>query len=142
MFIDDKKYQTNLADINSLRYLLFTNFYNNMSYIQNLTEIISKNIECLGIDYSAFEYSFTIKIKKTAMRRMHLFKHKPDFYYQIIPAIFNEFIKNNEQEVLKALSTRYDNPYRVLQYLYETPGFLANLCHLTCIDDNIIIIKL
>lgn len=142
MFIENKQYRTDLIDINRLRYLLFTNFYGKMEYIQKLTEIINKNIDCLGIDYCSRNYTFTVKIKKTAMRKQHKFRHNPGFYYQIIPNIFSEFIKMNEQDVISVLGTVYDDPYTVVQYLYNNPMMLCNLCYVSCISDNIIFIKL
>ena len=92
MFIDSKQYKTDLVDVNNLRYLLFTNFYNNPNYIDMLKEIINKNIECLGIDYSFVDFAFTIKIKKTTMRKMYRFRHNPIFYHQFIPpGLFEPF---------------------------------------------------
>lgn len=142
MFIDNKLYSSNLIDIDNMRYILNNTLYRDMAAIECLKQIICKYIDCLGIEFSPSEFSFTIKIKKTSMRKISGFKHMPDYYYQTIPSIFKEFISSHEQNVLQGLRTIYQDPYSALQYYYNNLSILANLCHLTCISDNIIIIKL
>lgn len=142
MFINNQLFETDLANMNNIRYLFFIHLYCNSKCIKSLTDIITKHIECLSIDYSQTTYTFTIKIKKTVMRKIHGFKQDPNFYYLSIPNIFMDFIKANEQDVLSALSERYDNPYTVLDNLYSNPRLMANLCHVSCIADNIVYIKL
>lgn len=142
MFIENKQYKTDLVDIHNIRYLLFSHLYSNPVFIQNLTDIISRNIECLSVEYSPSKYTFTIKIKKTSMRKFHGFDHNPNFYYQLIPNIFLEFIKTNEQMVLECLRERYDNPIDIINQLYANPYILSNICQVSCIADNILIIKL
>lgn len=145
MFIGSNQYQTNLVDVNSVRYLLCTNFYCKHNMIDSLKEIICRNIECLGVEFSVVDYSFIIKIKKTAMRRLRGFDHNPSYYYQtIIPKIFKEYISTYEQVVLQALRHAHPDkdPYQVLQYIYSNEAIMANLCHVTCISDNTLVIKL
>lgn len=142
MFIENKQYKTDLVDIHNLRYLLFSHLYSNPAFIQNLTDIISRNIECLSVEYSPSKYMFTIKIKKTSMRKFHGFDHNPNFYYQLIPNIFLEFIKTNEQIILECLRERYDNPIDIINQLYANPYILSNICQVSCIADNILVIKL
>lgn len=145
MFIGGNQYQTNLVDVNSVRYLLCTNFYSNPNMIASLEEIIRRNIECLGIEFSAADFSYIVKIKKTAMRKFRGFDHNPSYYYQaIIPKIFKEYISTHEQFVLQALRHAHPdkNPYQVLQYIYSNEVIMANLCHVTCISDNTLVIKL
>ena len=142
MFIEDKQYKIDLVDINNVRYLLFSNLYSNPVFIQNLSDIIARHIDCLSIEYSPTTYTFTVKIKKTSMRKLHRFYHDPSFYYQMIPGIFMEFIKGNEQIITKCLRERYDNPEYVIAQLYTNPYNLANLCQVSCIADNILVIKL
>ena len=144
MFIDNTQYQTNLVDVNNIRYLLCVNFYSNPNMITNLAEIIRRNIECLSLEFSAEDFSFMIKIKKTAMRKLKGFEHNPSYYYQTIAKIFKEYISNNEQVILHALkcSIPDKDPYMILRYIYDNQDIMANLCHVTCIFDNTLIIKL
>lgn len=142
MYINDKSFDTNLIDVNKVRYLLFTHLYNNPASIDNLTSIIGKYIECLGINYDPNTFTFTIKIKKTAMRRIHGFKQDPSFYYIKIPEIFREFLSANEGVIMPALQQDYPNPKDVLNTIYLNYSIMANLCHVSCIADNIVIIKL
>lgn len=142
MFIENRQYRTdNLSVINDLRRILFS-LYGNVSNIENLENIISRNIECIDIEFSFCDFSFIVKIKKTAMKKIRGFKHTPEFYYQIISNIFKEFVSSHEQEILQALRIQYTDPYSVLQILYAHHSIMANLCHVTCIHDNILLIKL
>ena len=76
------------------------------------------------------------------MRKIHGFSHNPEFYYQFTSNIFKEFISTHEQKMLQVLKSRYEDPHQVLNYIYSNPYIMANLCHVTCIADNIIVIKL
>jgi hypothetical protein len=137
------QYQNNLADINQVRYILFTRFYNNAQHIENLRNIIAGTIECLSIDYVNTHFAFSIKIKKTAMRkRYHGFNHNPIFHYKLIQDIFSKFIMVNEHELLNILACKYENPQDALLSIRNNPAIMANLAHVTCMDDNIIAIKL
>lgn len=142
MTIENVNYQTDMLDVHNIRYLLFRYLYGDMSYIQNLSSIIERHIECLNNDYSAAFYTFTIKIKKTAMRKFPGFEHNPNFYYQIISNIFKEFLQSNQNIVIEILKTKYQEPEAVLNNLYNNYTLMANLCHVSCLADNVLIIKL
>lgn len=147
MIINDTNYRVDLTYIDNIKYLIFTNLffsnlYENNTYIQDLTEIISKHIDCLSIDFSKTNYMFIIKIKKTSMKKIRGFSHEPNFYYQIISEIFDEFIHKNENVILSILSQNYSDPERALQYLYSNTYILANFCHVSSITDNMLTIKL
>ena len=80
MFVNSTQYDTPIMiDINKIRYILSTNFYNNPSYIYSIKEIIAKHIECNNIEYNPLDYAFNVKIKKTAMRK-NINSHNSYFY--------------------------------------------------------------
>ena len=146
MNVNNKQYDINLTSINTLRYLLFTNFYSDRNYIDQMLNIIQANIECLDINFDPQFFTVTVKIKKTAMRKMPKFKHEPNYYYMPIQNIFKQFIQTNEVLVRAYLSRTLGDDMTASQsyliYLYATPSFLANLCHVSCMADNILVIKL
>jgi|GEM_PF-2225680 len=146
MNVNNKQYDINLTSINTLRYLLFTNFYSDRNYIDQMLNIIQANIECLDINFDPQFFTVTVKIKKTAMRKMPKFKHEPNYYYIPIQNIFKQFIQANEVLVRAYLSRTLGNDMTAAQsylnYLYATPSILANLCHVSCMADNILVIKL
>lgn len=143
MFINDKSYSTNLPDTHSIRYILFLKYYNTV-YIEKLKEIISKYIDCLSIDYDSYKYSFIVKIKKTSMRKLHgpRFTHQPTSYYPIISEIFFNFINEIKDGLKNELMTLNQDPLIVDRLLTSDGTKLNNLCHITCISDNILIINL
>jgi len=144
MNVNNKQYDINLTSINTLRYLLFTNFYSDRNYIDQMLNIIQANIECLDINFDPQFFTVTVKIKKTAMRKMPKFKHEPNYYYIPIQNIFKQFIQANEVLVRAYLSRTLGNDMTAAQsylnYLYATPSILANLCHVSCMADNILVI--
>lgn len=143
MYIENKNYNTDLLDVYTIRHILFTEFYNNKSYIDELSNIIRHNIELINIDYDELNYSFTIRIKKTTMRKIQGFKQDSTFYYQIIPNIFYSFIKNHENDIINVLENRgCTDPAKIINELYNNKSIMNALCFITCISDNIIIIKL
>lgn len=146
MNVNNKQYDINLTSINTLRYLLFTNFYSDRNYIDQMLNIIQTNIECLDINFDPQFFTVTVKIKKTAMRKMPKFKHEPNYYYMPIQNIFKQFIQANEVLVRTYLSRTLGDDMTAAQsylnYLYATPSILANLCHVSCMADNILVIKL
>ena len=146
MNVNNKQYDINLTSINTLRYLLFTNFYSDRNYIDQMLNIIQANIECLDINFDPQFFTVTVKIKKTAMRKMPKFKHEPNYYYMPIQNIFKQFIQANEVLVHAYLSRTLGDDMTAAQsylnYLYATPSILANLCHVSCMADNILVIKL
>ena len=144
MFVNATQYDTPIMiDINKIRYILITNFYNDPSYIYSIKEIIARHIECNNIEYNPLDYTFNVKIKKTAMRKNRDFRHNPEFYYPIVSNIFMEFLSNNRQSIINALYSIYgDNASVVLDIILHNHNIIADLCYLTCISDNLVIIKL
>lgn len=134
MIVNNNNYYTNLANLNKMRYILFTNFFNRNECIQELTGYISTNIDNLSIDYDAIQYQFIIKIKKTGMRKIRGFHHASEFYYnQIIPNIFRSFIQNHHTELCSFFGGT------IPEEVYTN---LSNFCHVSCLADNILVIKL
>lgn len=142
MFIQNQNFHTDgLVAVTDIRYLLFTNFYNNPVYLESLRNIIAKHIDCLSLDYDPIKYTFIIKIKKTSMKKLNGFSHESNFYHNIIGQIFFEFIETHKQDVIRVLSTKYQDPMAVLDRIYNT-SIMANLCLVSCLADNIICLKL
>lgn len=148
MFINENNYNINtLGMMNELREIIFKNLYSDSNCIKSLIEIIPKYIECLSVDYDPQFYTITIKIKKTALRKMYgrSFYHIPQFYYKFIPNIFTEFLINNlniRAKLIQALGERYQDPYEELNKILLHKDLFINLCQVSCLSDNIIVIKL
>lgn len=131
-----------LKDIVNLRLILFKKYYNNELYINTLAELISSKMECLSIEYDNVTCSFIVKIKKTAMKKSNAaFTHCPEYYYYIMSTVFYEFIKYNENVIAHELLAYMDNPYDFLNDLYNSKA-MYNICAITCINDNAVIVKL
>ena len=144
MIIGNTAYSTtDLGDVLVFRHCIFNLFQNN-NYIQQLKDIISRHIDCLEIRYDQCTFTFYIKIKKTAMRKCHGFNHDPIFYYSKIQDIYKEFISCNENYIIPAVTQELHmtSPNEVSRLIYERSPMLANLCHVSCISDNVVVIRL
>ena len=143
MYFQDHHYKTDLADVNTIRNALHASIYNNPVYLAELQSLISAALEVLSIEFNPNEFAIYIRIKKTGMRKFHGFRQNPDFYYQIIPNIFASFIANHRCELINTLSNAgVSNAIMIVESLSTNNMILANLCHVTCIADNIVIFKL
>lgn len=143
MYFQDHHYKTDLADVNTIRTALHTTIYSNPIYMTELQNRISAALEVLSIEFNPNEFAIYTRIKKTGMRRFHGFRQNPDFYYQITPHIFASLIADHRCELINTLSnTGVPNATQVIESLISNHQMLANLCHVTCIADNIVIFKL
>ena len=143
MYFRDHHFKTDLADVNTIRNILHTNFYSDAFYLTELQALIANTIETLNIEFNPNEFAIYTRIKKTGMRKFNGFRQNPDFYYQIIPQIFSTFIGNHRCELICALDKAgVPNATQSIESLLANPQLLANLCHTTCIADNIVIFKL
>lgn len=143
MYFRDHQYKTDLADVNTIRTALHTTIYCNPIYITELQNKICETLEVLGIDFNPNEFAIYTRIKKTGMRKFHGFRQSPDFYYQLTPHIFSSLIANHRCELINTLSNAgIPNATQVIEAAISDNHMLANLCHVTCIADNIVIFKL
>lgn len=143
MYIHNNYFKTDLTDLNAIRTILCTHFYSNPLYLTELQNLIAGNLETLNIEYNPNEFSIYVRIKKTAMKKFYRFRHNPDFYYHITPQIFASFIGNHKYEIVSLLNnTGILNADQSVDNLLINKQRLSNLCHITCIADNIIIFKL
>lgn len=143
MFINNNQFDVELATVNNIRHLIFTNLYTDVRYIQDLMNIISRHIDSLGSEFDPRSYTITVNVKKTAIRKTYgaRFRHEPNFYYQFISEIFKEFFNLHKQRIIEIFSTVYQDPYTVFEQI-TTDAVIANLCHVTCLSDKILVIKL
>ena len=143
MYFQDHHYKTDLADVNTIRTALHTTIYSNPVCLIELQNRISEALDVLSIEFNPNEFAIYTRIKKTGMRKFHGFRQNPDFYYQITPQIFSGLIANHRCELINALSsTGIPNATQIIENLTTNTRMLANLCHVTCIADNIVIFKL
>lgn len=145
MYINDKSYgdREDLITISSFRYLLNTSIYNQIDAINDLSMIIGGYIDCLTMDYNNMNRVFTIKIKKTSMKKMYSFQHNTAFYYNIIPSIFKDFLNKEKDSIIALLRTTCNNPIQTFNNIISKDNIiLSGLCEVTCVSDNIIFIKL
>lgn len=135
MVIENTKFNSNLHDTYEIRKILFRNLYSNIECLEYLKECISKYIDCLSIEYNATEWCFVIKIKKTAMRTRQGFVNNPIYYYSLIPMIYSDFLRKYRDNINASAPG-------VLDHLLYNPDQLSNLCHISCTQDNIVILNL
>lgn len=130
------------TEISSLRQLFFSKFYNDSNYILELLEIIRNIFDPISIEFDGTKYAYYIKIKKTSMRKLKGFAHVPEFYYtNFINKIISAFICNHMSDITRSLTNISDPNYFMVRLLNDAYA-MASLCNVTCISDNILIIKL
>lgn len=114
----------------NFRVLMYNKGYlNKPEYINTLIDIINKYISTMDVSYSTSDFTITVKIKKTAMKKYPNFSHNVMYYYGIFNTIFREFVDG--------LELYYDNSIPPID-----SGEISGLYNLTCVSDNIIIVHL
>lgn len=138
MFIDQQTYSSDydMKIANQIRYWLYSTYYN-PDTIKFLIDIISKYIDCLDASYDTVSKVILIKIKKTAMKKRHGFKHEPTYYYPIMCSVFSDYLASIDPALIFQIPVDVD-----LGYVLANNCILTNLCFVSCISDNVISIKL
>lgn len=148
MLINCAEYEALISELIAARHVLFTHLYCNPECINTLTELIKSHIDTLDISFDQNDYTFTVNVKKTSMKKMYgsKFSHDAIFYYEFIDKIFRDFLNIYKNDVINAFKD-CDFP-EVPEYAFDHitlgPPYptLANLCHVTCLSDKILVIKL
>lgn len=152
MFIDDNRYDVDLHDIYMIRKAMHLSVYSKPDAIECLKAIILDKLEgYLPIQSIEFENSrFTVKIGKGAAKQTSSFSHHPSFYYEIIAPAFSEFIDKYRSTILVETLEQYDTDdeeaiARVTEKL-QTYGNLSseltNICNISCMSNNVLVIDL
>ena len=123
--------------VSYLRHDLNHHLYGNQLIILDLMDIIRTTIDPVSIEFDVATYSFFIKIKKTNMKKNKGFTNIPEFYYGnfIIP-VFLEFIQTHYNDIVNLR-----DPF-MTDMVISNPSALINICHVTCLSDNMVVVKL
>lgn len=133
--------------VSKLRPLLLSNMYSKDIIIIELIECIRSIMDPMSIDFDISNYSFCIKFKKSAMKKMGIvgMPNMPLFMVQsFIIDIFASFINNHRQEIESMISDNHlsDNARETVNILLSNRNTLVNICAVTVISDNVFVIKL
>ena len=133
--------------VSKLRSLLLSNMYSKDIIIIELIEYIRSIMDPMSIDFDISNYSFCIKFKKSAMKKMGIagMSNMPLFMVQnFIIDIFVSFINNHRQEIESIISDNHlsDNARETVNILLSNRSPLVNICMVTAISDNVFVIKL
>ena len=124
------------------RCLLHHYIYSNPEYIEKFKEILSRHIAYLQMDYNPYEKCFTIKIKKTSLKKVAGFEHSTIFYYNLLNHVLQTFLVELRDPILGFMKDVYgSNAIQV--YLFLVHGASAiNILNVECYGDNILKIHL
>ena len=123
--------------VSQLRSILNSHIYINQNNILGLIEIIRSSIDPVSVEYDANTNSIFVKIKKTAMKKIKEFDNKPEFYYSnLVVQIFSLFIRAHYGDLIAILNKD------TLDAALNNPLVLLNICHITCLSDNVFTIQL
>lgn len=123
--------------VSQLRCTLNHHFYVNQTILLDLMEVMRSTIDPVSIEFDSMSFSFIVKIKKTNMKKNKGFNNTPEYYYNnfIIP-VFQKFIYSHYADII-----RHTDP-NMLNNVFANPSVLLNICHVTCLSDNVFVIKL
>lgn len=144
MVVLDRVFKVDLANINQTRAILYQNVYNTLENIQLFKNIIQKHIDCIGdIVFDPCTYTFTIKVRKSFITKFPSHRHESDCYYRVVSAIMVELLSYFKINLISAFSQIYIDPVSMYRDIVSQTVYpLSNLCHIVCIGDSLIQIKL
>lgn len=136
--------------VSKLRPLLLSNMYSKDIIIIELIECIRSIMDPMSIDFDISNYSFCIKFKKSAMKKMgiagmsNMSLFMVQNFQNFIIDIFVSFINNHRQEIESIISDNHlsDNARETVNILLSNRSPLVNICMVTAISDNVFVIKL
>lgn len=143
MYINNECFDNkrNIINIANIRYCFMSKLYNleNLTILQNL---LGSYIDILTISLNN-DYSISIKLKKTSMRKRKDFNNNGvEYYNSIIPNIMSSYLSLVEPMAYEALRERFDDPYSAFRALISNRAVLQGLMRVSCINDNIVIFYL
>ena len=137
------KSDQDIMTFGNIRTLFHNTIYNNSQCINKLTEYVQKYIDCISIEYNNEYRSIFIKIKKTTMKRHSKFENSSQYYYGMMEKVFREFITENPNIIIDALSMSGEpNPSTLYSYLYNNMDKVILLCNIVCTGNNYLTIYL
>lgn len=129
-----------IENIKYLRVALY-HLYRDTTSIFELEKYITSYIDCNSIDYNPDAFEIGLRIKKTSMKKIKEFAHKPEFYYNILINAFYDFIQAN----IRPLSywVEYEGGTTdMIDDILCNKNYLSMIFNIVCINDNMIYIKL
>lgn len=148
MFIDGKRYDTNLTDINTLRQVLISDIYPNthfyydfFSRIPNVIDVASGEFDG-SVDISQSSYTFRVRV--TSMRRRYKgFIHQSLFYSSILAYEFASVIYSYRDQILDSLTPRWgEETEERFDSLLKNETILSALFQVNCMTNNMLTISL
>lgn len=142
MFIHNTPYYTNLQNVQFIRGCLLRHY--TLDIINLIEQYIRRYIDTFDIIYNSFTCSFSIRVKKSTMRKKYnSFKHETIFYYNILKDIFYSFFNENRDLIVRMLRNDFGFAAdEVYDNFILNPNKLLNLFQIYCIGNNIIEIRL
>lgn len=133
MFIHGTSYPTDLHLVQSIRSCLLRHY--TLDVIVLMESYINRTIECIDITYNSFNYSFTIKIRKSAMKKKS-FKHTVTFYYDLMMKAMYSFYSENRELIVHMLRDEFGlDADAIYDSIIENPIQLYNLFHIYCLSN-------
>lgn len=135
MFISNKEYKTpELNDAVCIRNILYTNFYTNSAAIDSIENIIKSvfSDSCKSVIFNKNVYGFFIHTNCNI---------DISDVCTLLYNVFVKFIKENELKVISCLRPNFDNPYELLNMIYNGNPFFT-IYELLKLDNNTFLIKL
>lgn len=116
--------------------------YSDTNMINNLKDIILNEIPCITINYNEMQKSFTLKIKKSSLRKIKGYNHETLFYKMVVNNVMHKFLTFNKNIIYNKMISIYRDQSQNLYNFIDSEDMAANLCRIECYNDNLIKITL
>lgn len=141
-------FNEDLHTILTVRNILSRTLFRRSDVQNKFMQLLYTYIDILKCEYSPEQLTYTIKVKKTSVKRMPNYRPEVSFYYNIIGNIMRDLLTQFKDIVVDlfqihifgANKNAYIDAYNLYNMIVSDQSRfnLANLANVQCISDNII----
>lgn len=118
----------------------------NQATVDRFVTLFQQYVECLKYEFDPRTNTISLKIKKTAVRKIPNYRPEVHFYYNIIGNVMMTMLKENKQQVICCLQNYIQScpdmtgksVYNIYFAMITDPTYLYNMANVQCIMDNIV----
>lgn len=139
--------------IDKIRFVLAGSLFRREDFICNFVKKLSQSLPMLKYEYDPAQLTYTIRLKKTAVKKLPNYNASASYYYNIVADVVHGILSEYKSAILESLvvpvvcykDINASTPIIVVNTYYElinVPAYSYHLFNVQIISDNIIQIVL
>lgn len=145
--------ETNIHTMLVVRAMLSQTLFRDPEIQNKFMDLIQSNIETLRCEYNPEQITYTVRVKKTSVRKYPDYRPEACFYYNIIGELIRQLLTLYKDKTISCImryqsylndicpdnaNIPYIAAYSIYNEIMSNPTIICNLADIQCISDNII----